>query len=268
MAKIPGKQILAVGTMEQLLDRLSDNEPGICITDHGLYTKMRGKLVALLAGGGSLLEFVELFGDPDYEYEAGFLESVYDKFINAQAIIFVNLGDGKYSNVLEMRMYDESDIPVFEYSFIANVDGRLCRRFFRYTYVSGTGGPSTCTYHSVMPADFIDAGVITGMSDGGDVESQDGTEYYVKNCATQSISTDASAITIVVTVNAQEHEGVNFAVVLDSSVNCTVSVCMEGPGISERQTLRRAFYAGDIVYAGRTYQLTAVGGCWAMMEYV
>lgn len=53
MAKIPGKQILAVGTREQLLDRLSDNEPGICITDHGLYTKMRGKLVALLAGGGA-----------------------------------------------------------------------------------------------------------------------------------------------------------------------------------------------------------------------
>lgn len=268
MAVIPGKQVSMVGRMEDLQERLSDRELGFCLDDHALYIKLRGMLSPVLAGGGTFMEFVELYGDPEQEYESGFLEDVYDKFVNGQAIIFVNLGDGKYSNVLEMRMYEDSDIPVFEYSFIANVDGRLCRRFFRYSYVtSGTSGPSTCTYHSSMPVDFIDAGNITGLSDGGVGSVQDGSEYYVKNCATQYIATGSSEITIVVTVNAEEYEGVNFAVVLEPSVNCRVSVCAEGPGINGRQVLHKASYVDNVIYAGWTYQLTAVGDCWAMLEY-
>lgn len=267
MATIPGKQVSMAGRMEDLQERLSDRELGFCLDDHALYIKLRGTLSPVLAGGGTFMEFVELYGDPEQEYESGFLEDVYDKFVNGQAIIFVNLGDGKYSNVLEMRMYEESDIPIFEYSFIANVDGRLCRRFFRYSYVtSGTSGPSTCTYHSVTPADFIDAGVITGMSDGGGVESQDGTEYYVQNCATQRLEITESEITLVVTINAVEHEGVNFAVLLTPHVDCTLTVCVEGPGM-ERTELIPSLVGGTVVVAGIIYQLTAVGDCWTIAEF-
>ena len=52
MAEIPGKQKHTVGLLAQLAERLVDTELGICITDHGLYTKLHGMLVPLALGGG------------------------------------------------------------------------------------------------------------------------------------------------------------------------------------------------------------------------
>lgn len=58
MAKIPGKQQHTIGTLAQLEERLVDGEIGICITDRGLYTKLRGMRVPLASGGGG--------GAPDF----------------------------------------------------------------------------------------------------------------------------------------------------------------------------------------------------------
>lgn len=64
MAKIPGKQQQTIGTLEQLEERLIDNELGICITDHGLYTKLRGMLVPLFTGGGGSSDSSALIAYP------------------------------------------------------------------------------------------------------------------------------------------------------------------------------------------------------------
>lgn len=52
MAVIPGKQVSMVGRMEDLQERLSEREIGICLDDPALYFKLRGRIYPAAVGGG------------------------------------------------------------------------------------------------------------------------------------------------------------------------------------------------------------------------
>ena len=79
-----------------------------------------------------------------------------------------------------------------------------------------------------------------------------------------TLSTSQSTLTIIDVVGTDEI--VNFAVEITPSVNCTLTI-KKKVGSNEAVTLKHSVAAGNTLEANKTYQVTAVGGCWTLAEF-
>jgi hypothetical protein len=79
-----------------------------------------------------------------------------------------------------------------------------------------------------------------------------------------TLSTSQSALTIIDVVGTDEI--VNFAIEIEPSVNCTLTI-QKKVGTNSPVTLKHSVAAGNTLEAGKTYQVTAVGNCWTLAEF-
>ena len=79
-----------------------------------------------------------------------------------------------------------------------------------------------------------------------------------------TLTTSQSALTIVDVVDTNEI--VNFAIEIEPSVNCTLTI-KKKVGTNSPVTLKHSVAAGNTLEAGKTYQVTAVGNCWTLAEF-
>lgn len=93
----------------------------------------------------------------------------------------------------------------------------------------------------------------------------DSASIDVPNNALSTLTTEQSALTL--NVNLNEGELPNFAVEITTSAAVTVTVT-KTVGSSEPVTLCYADAAGNELESGKFYQLTCVGACWTVAEFV
>lgn len=86
------------------------------------------------------------------------------------------------------------------------------------------------------------------------------------NCVNVISGTVPAALTLNVETpngNVNFDIAVNFAVEITPTVNCTVTIVINGS-----TTAKYSADAGNELTAGKTYQITCVGSCWTMAEFV
>jgi hypothetical protein len=116
------------------------------------------------------------------------------------------------------------------------------------------------------------------IKDGGNLE--DGATVSVPNNAVSHLTTSLSAHDITLNVDAQnENEVLNFAVEIQAGAAATITVTKTyiTSGTDENdtwweeenvQTMCYSADAGNRIEAGKFYQITCVGSCWTLAEFV
>lgn len=109
---------------------------------------------------------------------------------------------------------------------------------------------------------WSEIGDIGALADGGALT--DGVSVEVPNNKLSTLSTSQATLTLNVTPTSGTVP--NFAVEITASVACTVTVTSTVGGTPT--TLKYAAAAGNELEASKTYQITCVGSCWTLAEFV
>ncbi|MBO7412771.1 MAG: hypothetical protein J6U20_03800 [Fibrobacter sp.] len=116
------------------------------------------------------------------------------------------------------------------------------------------------------------------IKDGGNLE--DGATISVPNNAISHLTTSIYAHDITLNVDAQdENEVLNFAVEIQAGSDATITITKTytTSGTDENntyweeeivQTMCYSADAGNQIEAGKFYQITCVGSCWTLAEFV
>ncbi len=99
----------------------------------------------------------------------------------------------------------------------------------------------------------------------------DAASVTVPNNALSTLTTAQSALTL--NVNCSTYEVPNFAVEITTSAAVTITVTKtlfddETNEVTSTTTLKYSAAGGNELESGKTYQLTCVGTCWTVAEFV
>ena len=127
---------------------------------------------------------------------------------------------------------------------------------------SGTWDPSK--WDPISVAKIVS--LIGSVKDGGVLT--DSASIPVDNNAISQLTTSQSSLTL--NVNCEPGEVPNFAVEITTTAAVTLSVVkIVGSGASAvATTLKYSAAGGNELESGKTYQLTCVGSCWTVAEFV
>lgn len=126
---------------------------------------------------------------------------------------------------------------------------------YNYVLIDGAGGSAKCPLSLLLSV--RDGGVLT-----------DASSIPVENNAISQLTTSKSSLTL--NVNCEPGEIPNFAVEITTTEAVTLSVVkIVGSGSSAvATTLKYSAAGGNELESGKTYQLTCVGSCWTVAEFV
>lgn len=126
---------------------------------------------------------------------------------------------------------------------------------YNYVLIDGAGGSAKCPLSLLLSV--RDGGVLT-----------DAASIPVENNAISQLTTSQSSLTL--NVNCEPGEIPNFAVEITTTEAVTLSVVkIVGSGSSAvATTLKYSAAGGNELESGKTYQLTCVGSCWTVAEFV
>lgn len=126
---------------------------------------------------------------------------------------------------------------------------------YNYVLIDGVGGSAKCPLSLLLSV--RDGGVLT-----------DAASIQVDNNAISQLTTSQSSLTL--NVNCEPGEIPNFAVEITTTAALTLSVVkIVGSGSSAvATTLKYSAAGGNELESGKTYQLTCVGNCWTLAEFV
>lgn len=100
---------------------------------------------------------------------------------------------------------------------------------------------------------FLDGGTLT-----------DGASINVANNSISRLTTSQSALTL--NVNLVDGEVANFAVEITASADITLTITSTLNNVAT--TLKYADSAGNVLTSGKFYQVTCVGSCWTLAEFI
>lgn len=126
---------------------------------------------------------------------------------------------------------------------------------YNYVLIDGVGGSAKCPLSLLLSV--RNGGVLT-----------DAASIPVDNNAISQLTTSQSSLTL--NVNCEPGEIPNFAVEITTTEAVTLSVVkIVGSGSSAvATTLKYSAAGGNELESGKTYQLTCVGSCWTVAEFV
>ena len=107
---------------------------------------------------------------------------------------------------------------------------------------------------------------IIGCFGAGNIN--DAASITVRNNSLSTLTTAQTILTL--NVDCLPNEVPNFAVEINTTATCTVTVTKTTLNGNAQQisTLKYSAAGGNVLDSGKTYQLTCVGTCWTVAEFV